>query len=110
MTFFIERNNGEMWTCLFAAEHYIDPYSFGGPQEMFPQPESPGNVTVFAGRPGWQARLRFDDQVMAVYVWDKIPENPGDEHSMSKWGWKLSERFAVSIPLEKMANLELSVM
>jgi hypothetical protein len=112
MTFFVDRYNVETktWTTLFAAEHYIDPNSFSGPQEMFPSSESPENARAFAGRPGWKSRVRFNDATMAIYAWDKVPENPRDEDSFMKWGWELIERFPVAIPPEKMASLELSVI
>lgn len=117
MTFFVERHNGECWTCLLTAEHYVNPSSIGGPPEqhdngagLFPPARTPGNKTAFAGLPGWQARVRFDDQVMEIYDWEKVLENPADPESARLWGWCLRNRYKVMVPPDRVALGELSVM
>ena|SRR5215475_3384217 len=65
---------------------------------------SPGNKTVFAGKPGWQARVRYDDTVVELYDWAQIPENefaPPDEMKYL-WGWKLVEEHHAAVPLEQL--------
>jgi len=117
MTFYVERYDGARWTCLMMAQHYINPSAIQGPPEIdtdgkgsYPPARTPGNASAFAGKPGWNARVRFDDQVMELYDWDKVPENPADENSQTLWGWKLRQRFAVAIPVDRIAVGELSVM
>ena len=63
---------------------------------------SPGNKSAFAGRRGWQARVRYFDQVVARYEWDRVPDNPFDADSDTSWGWKLVEKNHVDIPPDRL--------
>ncbi len=52
---------------------------------------------MLMGRAGQLVRLTKGDQVLAIYEWSPVMENPGDaEASNSVWGWKLISQAPVS--------------
>ena len=63
---------------------------------------SPGNLTEFAGKPGIQARVRYNDTVVELYDWGKVPVNPADPESDTLWGWKLIEQNHAQVPFEQL--------
>lgn len=115
--FRVERSaDGEDWTTLMASPSRIGIDDLHGPPgphsinhtgggDMFAGAPSPGNKTVLAGGPGWQARVRYEDTVIERYVWDRIPINELDPESDTIWGWKLIAQARHAIPAEKLYPL-----
>jgi len=66
---------------------------------------TPGNKSVFAGRRGWQARVRYDVALVELYDWDKIPENEFDPDTDYLWGWKLVRDYKSNIPFDVLHPL-----
>ena len=63
---------------------------------------SPGNLTVFTGKPGMKACVRYEDTVVELYDWGKVPVNPRDPESDTLWGWKLVEQHHADVPFEQL--------
>ncbi len=114
--FYLERSDDKgNWTTLMASPHRIGVDDLHGPPDppgggasnvsagsyMNSWP-TPGNKSVFAGKQGWQARVRYNDIVIERYGWDKIPENEFDPDTMYLWGWKLVEEKRQAIPFEQL--------
>lgn len=66
---------------------------------------SPGNKTVFAGLPGWTARVRWNDIVIETYDWAEVPENEFDPETRYLWGWKLASENRSAVPFEELHPL-----
>ena len=71
----------------------------------FPMPVHPSAISsgadpaqnMLVGKVGQQVRLVLNDQVLALYEWTHVLENPGDaEASNSVMGWKLISSSPVS--------------
>lgn len=68
---------------------------------------TPGNKTVFSGRRGSRARVRWHDTVVEEYDWVLVPVNefdPDPERPMI-WGWQLASHNYESVPFEELHPL-----
>src|SRR5215470_19534005 len=70
--------------------------------DLFSSLPTPGNLTVFSGKKGMQACVRYNDTITELYDWGKIPVNPADPESDTLWGWKLIEEHRIDVPFEEL--------
>ncbi len=104
MLFFLERWDGHNWTALVVSPEMIAIDSLGGPQGAYPSGVSPGNMSAFAGVPGSKARIRHGLNTIEEFDWDKVPVNPLDADSDTKWGWKSVYRNYGAVQWDKAAS------
>lgn len=97
--FYLERYDGKNWTAFRVSTHMVSPSDIIG-IDGYPSSTTPGNLTTFAGKPGWKCRIRYDDVTIEEFDWAEIPENPMDADSMRLWGWKPISRNYAAIPKE----------
>lgn len=109
--FRVERSAGDgEWKLVMASPHRIGIDDIRAPPviaslgggNLYGSTPSPDNKTVFAGKPGWLARVRYEDTAIEQYEWAKIPENEFDPDSDMIWGWKLVHQAHSAIPAEKL--------
>lgn len=114
MMWYVERKpDGEQWHTMMVSTTRIGvtdlhgppgPHSnyhtFGG--DLYASLPTPGNQTSFAGRPGWQVRVRHNDTMVELFDWDRILDNPADPDSDYKWGWKLVAENYGCVPFEDL--------
>ncbi len=105
--FYIERSDDKgNWSLMMASPTRIGIDDLRGPPEdsnhNYLSNSSPFNKSVFAGKRGWQARVRCDDTVVELFNWEKIPLNEMDPDSDTAWGWKLIQEHRSAIPFEKL--------
>ncbi len=105
--FYLERADDKgNWSLMMASPHRISVDDLHGPPEdanhNYLGNSSPGYKSIFAGKRGWQARVRCDDTVVELFKWTRIPLNAMDPDSVTVWGWELVRENRSAIPFEKL--------
>ena len=86
--FYVDRSRliGGGWDIMMSSPEPVTINSITGPNGAYP---GNGGNPEFTGLPGMQARIRYKDQELECYIWDKVPENPADQNSFTRPGWRL---------------------
>lgn len=64
---------------------------------------TPGSLSVFSGKEGSKARVRWNDVVFEEYEWHPlVPVNPRDPDTDYLWGWRLTTDNRGAVPFEEL--------